>query len=43
MIVHYLEEIPKKNSNVLIEKFVLTVLSVTDTKIEEVKVSINEK
>jgi CBS domain containing-hemolysin-like protein len=43
MIVHYLEEIPKKNSNVLIEKFVLTVLSVTDTKIEEVKVSINQK
>ena len=43
MIVHYLEDIPKKNSNVLIEKFVLTVLSVTDTKIEEVKVSINDK
>ena len=43
MIVHYLEDIPKKNSNVLIEKFLLTVLSVTDTKIEEVKVSINEK
>lgn len=42
MIVHYLEDIPKKNSNVLIEKFVLTVLSVTDTKIEEVKLSIND-
>ena len=42
MIVHYLEDIPEKNSNVLIEKFILTVLSVTDTKIEEVKVSIKE-
>ncbi len=40
MIVHFLEDIPEENSKVEIENFSLEVLSVTDTRIEEVKLKI---
>ncbi|MFK7756064.1 MAG: hemolysin family protein [Flavobacteriales bacterium] len=41
MVVHFLEEIPTQNSKVEMDKFTIEVLSVTNTKIEEVKVFIN--
>ncbi len=41
MVVHFLEEIPTQHSKVEIDKFTIEVLSVTNTKIEEVKLFIN--
>ena len=39
MIVHYEEGIPEKNSQVLIEDYVIDVLEVSSTKIDLITVS----
>ncbi len=40
MIVHNLEDIPEKDTDIRIERFKLTIVSVADTRIEEVRLKL---